>query len=360
MELCFMKSNALDTLKNGLPQIFDKYLTEGENSWLVEVCGENPFVKFRDVPDFELVSLDDGLSAGELDFRNCKILYKHLNFLTPRQAADERFWAGLCHGVFYDYVRRRWSYDKIDDLSTVNVQETIKKLTNRFFFDGGSREKLLTNTLSKYWWAGHIFDAEALDSLGANDFYTKIFSIVSRSFIGNKNLRKGFVQFLKYFKDRGVMLNTDKHIRPAMVELNMVGGAVILDCLTADEVAEILIAHVEKILQRKRSEPIETSAPKETVKPAPKVDDTRTTVTVDKTVKPPPKIDDTPKVDDTRTVQFGNTVKVVSLDNGRQRTYKITAKFKKQFIDIHDELVGKQINSVVTIRDDKFTITDIQ
>ena len=359
MELCFMKSNALDTLKNGLPQIFDKYLTEGDNSWLVDVCGENPFVKFRDVPDFELASLDDGLDAGELDFRNCKILYKHLNFLTPRQAADERFWAGLCHGVFYDYVRRRWSYDKIDDLSTVDVQKTIDKLTNRFFFDGGSREKLLTNTLSKYWWAGHIFDGEALDSLGANDFYTKIFSIVTRSFIGNKNLRKGFVQFLKHFKNRGFVLNTDRHIRPAMVELNMVGGAVILDCLTADEVAEILIAHVEKNFP-------------------PKIDGTQTKPHVDTQQKPHVDtqqklhvdtqqklhVKPVPKIDDTRTVKFGSKVKVVPLDNGRQRTYKINEdlkrKYPKLFAEISEALIGKQINSVVTIRDDKFTITDIQ
>ena len=341
MELCFMKSNALDTLKNGLPQIFDKYLTEGENSWLVDVCGENPFVKFRDVPDFELEPIDDGLSAGELDFRNCKILYGHLEFLTPRQAADERFWAGLCHGVFYNYVRRRWSYDKIDNLSTVDVQKTINKLTNRFFFNGGSREKLLTNTLSKYWWAGHIFDGEALDSLGANDFYTKIFSIVTRSFIGNKNLRKGFVQFLKHFKNCGFALNTDRHIRPAMIELNMVGGAVILDCLTADEVAEILIAHVEKNFSSK-------------------IVDTQTTVPV----KPKVDVKPVPKIDDTRTVQFGNTVKVVSLDNGRQRTYKINDDLKRKYLELFAEiseaLIGKTINSVVTIKDDKFTITDIQ
>ena len=242
MELCFMKSNALDTLKTGLPQIYGKYLTQKDNSWLAEICGENPFVKFRDVPDFELEPLDTALDVGEIDFRNSKILYKHLNFLTPRQAADERFWAGLCHGVFYDYVRRRGKYDKIG-----NEQDTIKSLRNGFFFKSdSSREKLTTNTLARYWWARHIFDDEALDILGANNFYTKIFSILTRSFIGNKNLRNGFVKFLKHFNDRGFLLNTEKHIRPAMVELSMTGGAVILDCLSADEVAEIMIAYVEK------------------------------------------------------------------------------------------------------------------
>ena len=89
MELCFLKSRALDTLKNGLPQIYDKYFTQRDNSWLAEVCGENPFVKFRDVPDFELAPLDEGLGEGEIEFRNCKILYRNLNFLTPRQICGD-------------------------------------------------------------------------------------------------------------------------------------------------------------------------------------------------------------------------------------------------------------------------------
>lgn len=250
MELCYLKGSALDTLKGSLDKIFEKYLIERDNSWVVEVCGENPFVKFRDVPDFELAPLDKGLDLGEVDFRNSKILYRNLHFLTPRQAADERFWAGFCHGAFYDYVRRRWSYDKIDDLRGVDKDEAIERIQNRFFFDGGSREKLLTNTLSKYWWAGRIFPSEALDALGAKDFYSKLFSIASRSFIGNEKLRNGFVQFLWHFKDRGITLNREKHIQAAMTELNKRGGVIVLDCLTEKEIAAIMIEHVEKILQR--------------------------------------------------------------------------------------------------------------
>lgn len=133
MELCYLNGDALDTLKNSLPTTYEKYFTERDNSWVVEVCGENPFVKFRDVPDFELAPLDAGLDVGEIDFRNSKTLYKNLQFLTPRQAADERFWAGFCHGAFYDYVRRRSDYDKTD-LRGIDKTEAVKRITNRFFF----------------------------------------------------------------------------------------------------------------------------------------------------------------------------------------------------------------------------------
>lgn len=64
MELCYLNGNALDMLKNSLPTTYEKYLTERDNSWVVEVCGENPFVKFRDVDDFELEPLDSGLDMS--------------------------------------------------------------------------------------------------------------------------------------------------------------------------------------------------------------------------------------------------------------------------------------------------------
>lgn len=245
MELCYLKGDALATLKDGLQTTYEKYLTERDNSWVAEVCGENPFVKFRDVPDFELAPLDAGFDVGEVDFRNSKILYRHLHFLTPRRAADERFWAGLCHGAFYDYVRRRWGYDRLDDLRGIKAEETIERIKNRFFFNGNARERLLTNTLSKYWWAGYVFGLDGLNALGSKDFYSKLFSIASRSFMGNETLRSGFIKFLRHFRERGVELDTDKHIRPAMIELNKVGGTKVLDCLTEDDIAAIMIEHVQ-------------------------------------------------------------------------------------------------------------------
>lgn len=90
---------------------------------------------------------------------------------------------------------------------------------------------------------------KGLDALGATDFYSKLFSIASRSFIGNEKIRGGFVKFLQHFNDYGIILDKEKHIQPAMTELNKFGGAIVLDCLTENEIAKIMIAHVEKILQ---------------------------------------------------------------------------------------------------------------
>lgn len=336
MELCFLKGDALDTLKNSLPQIFEKYFVETNNLWLTEIFGENPFVKFKEVPNFELTPLDKELTPGEIDLNNCKIIYRNFRFLTPRQAADERFWAGLCHGAFYDYVRRRWSYgdDKIP-----SANEAVKNIKSRFFFGGGSRDSLSTNTLAKCWWTGRaLYDSnlenpfEKLDILGANNFYTKAFSIMTRSFAANTRILNGIIKFIKHLNDKNIKLSTESHLRPALSELNKNGGAVVLDCLTEEEIAAIMIEYVEKIFAQKIV-----------------VDDKRT-------IKPKIPVKN---FDDTRKVKLGDMLKVESLDNGRKRNYKISSDFKKRFPDIFEELIGKKINSVVTIRDEKFKITEI-
>ena len=232
MEIRFMKQSALLDLKNSLPGNFSKYFTESDNSWVSEICQE-PFLKFCDVPDFELESPLSG-QTGKIEIENCKRVYKNLNFLTPSQAADERLWTGLCHDIFYDYVRQRFGYNAVDktDFSTTDDEDDdeIKKLSandkeitrikNRFFFNGGARERLLKNPISRYWWTGRaLCDStkdnhfEKLDIIGENDFYTKIFSTLSRSFAANPVILNGVVKCFEYFNDKDINLNRDKQNR---------------------------------------------------------------------------------------------------------------------------------------------------
>ena len=82
MKLCIMKREALDTLKSSLKTIYTKYYTQSDNSWIYDVCGEEPFQEFKEIPDFNLAPLDAGFSPGEIDLMNCKIVYENLSFLT--------------------------------------------------------------------------------------------------------------------------------------------------------------------------------------------------------------------------------------------------------------------------------------
>lgn len=106
MKLYFMKKEALDILKSNLDIVYNMYFTEKDNKWLWNVCGGNPFVEFKEIQDFQLAPIGPDMSKGEVEFDNCKIIYEHLSFLTESQACDERLWAGMCHSVYYSYLRK--------------------------------------------------------------------------------------------------------------------------------------------------------------------------------------------------------------------------------------------------------------
>lgn len=232
--------------------------------------------------------------AGKIN--NCKIFYRNLHFLTPHQAADERFWAGLCHGAFYEYDSDKVSAD------------AAKGIKTRFFFEATSSTGILLNTLAKCWWTGKDF----FDGTRNNQFVN------------------GTVKYFKHFRDNNFKLgNLKEHLRPMIYELNKRGGAIVLDCLNADEIAAIMIEHYRKIFPQRF------------------VFNTRTEKII-------------PIVNvDMRTVKAGSHVKIVSLDSGEPRNYKISSQFKKKFPDIFDALIGQKINSTVTVTEEKFNITDI-
>ena len=77
MKLYIMKREALETLKANLPVVYGKYYTEKTNQWIPDICGEDPFIEFKDVTEFKLADLNSDLTPGEIDLNNCKILYHH-------------------------------------------------------------------------------------------------------------------------------------------------------------------------------------------------------------------------------------------------------------------------------------------
>ncbi len=254
MKLYFMKKEALDTLKDNLDLVYNKYYTDSDNKWLWNVCGGNPFIEYKDVPEFRLSNLNVGKSIGEIELENCKLLYMNLKFLNESQASDERLWAGLCHSVFYEYVRKRWDYHKLQP----NTQkDAVSNIKSRFFFSGGIRSGLYRNTLSKCWWVGrNTYDMsnknhfEKLDIIGSNDISTKISDIFySNNFSSNPIILDGIVEGIKYFNDEGIQLTVKEHIRPSLQLLNAIGGGVVLDCLSKEDISNIFIENIYSIIQ---------------------------------------------------------------------------------------------------------------
>ena len=180
MKLYIMKRDALETLKANIPLVYGKYFTESTNKWIYDICGENPFIEFKDVTEFELASLNSGLTPGEIDLANCKIIYEKLMFLSESQASDERLWAGLAHTTFYEYMKNVGVMDMERNL--MDQKRMQVPFRQDFFYKKSGRTGFYRNTLSKCWWVGHNTynpnntknHFEGLDIIGSNDFNSKI------------------------------------------------------------------------------------------------------------------------------------------------------------------------------------------
>ena len=256
MKLYIMKREALETLKANLQIAYAKYYTESSNSWITDLCGEDAFIEFKEIPDFELAELDTGLGKGEIDLRNCKILYEKLMFLSESQASDERLWAGLTHATFYNYMRKRWGYGY--GKKPKSAEKEAGELKSRFFYSGGTRAGFYRNTLAKCWWVGrNTYDAsnaanhfERLDVIGSNDINSKVTEFFYNfTFSSNPYVLDGIINALRYFKDEGIAVSVREHIRPAMSYLNAVGGAVVIDCIPQEEITDIIVNTIQGIMQ---------------------------------------------------------------------------------------------------------------
>lgn len=256
MKLYMMKKNALDTFKSEMKNIYHKYYIEDTADWMEEVCGENPFIEFAEIDNFELADLS--LPKGQIDAENTKILYSKLrNKITPSQASDERLWAGLCNSTFYSYLKDRWGY--IGEIKG-DEKKNIGDIVSRFFFSGGTRRGIYRNTLSKCWWVGHnLYDKKEnhfwrIDALGVNDFSSKISDIfTSYNFSSNINIMDGILKALLHYEKQGVRIVEREHIRPSMQLLNAIGGGVILDGIDSDEIADIVIRNIDELLSGQKN-----------------------------------------------------------------------------------------------------------
>ena len=246
-----MKQEALDTLKASLKYTYPKYYTQSKNEWIYEVCGGDPFQEFIEIPDFELESLDAGLTPGQIDLNNCKIVYEKLSFLTESQASDERLWAGLTHGTFYGYMRKRFGYDK----GVVPNSKAAGKIQTQFFYSQGTRAGCFRNRIAKSWWVGKCtYDKnrknpfEKLDALGSADIVSKVSEIFkSYNFSSNPNILDGIIKCFEHFNKLGIKILPRDHVRPSMQLLNAIGGNIILDALSAEEIADIMINNIVNI-----------------------------------------------------------------------------------------------------------------
>ena len=225
---------------------------------MYDLYGDDPFEDYIDIPEFHLASLVDIEKVGrpgEVDFENCKILYSKLNFISEDQACDERLWAGLCHTIFYDYIRRKFRMN-----TNYKKPKTPSKcagvIETRYFFKDGNRSGIYRNALAKAWWVGkRMYDSSdlvnpnrRLDIVGPHDLVTLINEIFyNYNFSANETILEGIIEGIKYFRDNDISFNYGSHLRKTMQAINAVGGGTILDCWTSEEIRDLFVSQMEII-----------------------------------------------------------------------------------------------------------------
>lgn len=248
MKILFMKQDAMNKLKENMQTLYINYYREKTNEWIYSIFEYDPFDVLFEIPDFDQYPILNKKGVTELE--NCKIMYDKLKNITESQASDERLWAGLCNGTFYNYVRNRWDYDKID---LMDAKSDSDKILSRFFFKNGKYR----NTLSKCWWVGHntylpnnINHFQLLDFLGADDFSTKINDMFyNYSFASNNTIVTGIINgWYKATKDE--KLTVREYFRPMMQYFNALGGGVLLDIYSESEVEKIVTDYISLLLNK--------------------------------------------------------------------------------------------------------------
>ena len=169
--------------------------------------------------------------------------------ISDTQATDERLWSGLCHGDFWEYLSKRWN---------TGNNTTLKKddIMTRYFFAHNKRRSLFTNTLSKLWWLGRLtYDQQRADPFELthyfeNDFSTKMLMIFSSNFMSSQNVALGLLSALYELEKEGFVLK-GRIKREVYYEatryLNVLGGTMILDYFTQDEIKDRVLNHLRTL-----------------------------------------------------------------------------------------------------------------
>lgn len=247
MIIHFLKEDALTALKTNIKGNVSCY-DNITNEWIYEYFdGENPFKEYKmSIEDFQFCN-NQNMDSAKNDVENAIRLYSSMKDLSDTQATDERLWAGLCHGDFWEYMHERWSGNKFNG-------DPVSSLLWRYFFNlkSGNRRALFRNTLSRLWWLGRLTydenrkDPFELTRYWEEDFSTKSLILFSSNFMGNVELTKGLISALIQLEQEGFSLRTRKRdiYYQASQYLNVYGGTHILDYYSADEIKEKILKYM--------------------------------------------------------------------------------------------------------------------
>lgn len=240
---------------------------------------------------------------------------------------------------------------------------------------------MFRNTLSKCWWIGRsTYDENSadhwnmLDVVGSEDFATKVNDIFySNTFAANPEILHGICNGLKFFRERNQRIIVREHIRPTMKYLNALGGGILLDALTADDISAIVIENIGRLKNGGEVEFFD----QEIVSDDDAIDEAgeatvseeagTTEVNVDYQEeqeainREAESVDANEVLGGPETVERGCTVIVLKKSTNNEILYNIpTVDGDRELYDIEEMMLGKHVGESVRLRLDEYVIQTIR
>lgn len=149
MKLKVMTTDAVNFCKKNInDENLINHYKNGDNPevWIAKEIGKPAFCE----TDFDIelpILLIDNSNPAKTEVENIKLLYAALSDLNSCVTFDERFWSGLCHTFYYDFVRKS---------ILKNNQFNAKTIFENFFFET-PRSKIKNGTIPRLWVLGKTY-----------------------------------------------------------------------------------------------------------------------------------------------------------------------------------------------------------
>jgi hypothetical protein len=237
MNLKYITDRALSTLLRDIETNSEKYSLP--EPWTDETTLGTGWCRDTQI---ELPTLPELTGTRPTDDLESTIaIYSALQKLTPLQATDERLWAYLTHVTYWKYMAGRWGGSPVKD---------------RYFFRSRGLSGLVINGLSRLWWFGRVsHDPTRADPweltrvlLGSQDIQT---GLLQRDMGRSDNVRRAALGFFATRQARIDELGASGTIQRLCLELNVAGGACLLDATPAPVIEDILENSLQVLADRK-------------------------------------------------------------------------------------------------------------
>lgn len=235
----FMRLVDMEKIKSNANSYL-KYFSNESNDWITTVFDHSPFGETKyELPEINMY-MPDGVDPVSTDKENVREIYTKLKFLSDSQASEERLWAGLCMGTFWDYVHYRWKID------------TANSIKQHYFFGYGPRRSLTRNAISRLWWIGRLtYDPKREDPFELTDFVCEnarfIVDVLERNVSDSIELMREFLTACIDAKKQGLDLDTNT-IRELEKYMDILGGIYILDYMPEGFLYEKIISKAQDLI----------------------------------------------------------------------------------------------------------------